>query len=327
MNFDTLRAASWNLNGGVMKKLPLLERLLCFNDIVCLQEHFLSIEATSILELNKGVKAFAVPAKSSVKGRPSGGVAILVSGALNPVLYKTSDFFIAVKIHKTIVFSVYMPTDYRNNKSEVKFSGACSKLSNSIRSCLSQGFECILAGDMNCDLTNNNSAKTQLFLASCDELCLTINDSDFTDVHNSVYTSSLDFMLSSSMIETQGKSHVDLSVCTSDHFPIINSFKIIKAANAGYTKKWITREDWNKIDPILYQAMLDNILDKIKVPFQLLQQSVHIPDKERQVLLNIYCSEITHALLCAETAAVPTRKVKVGTEIPKWSQNPVLSKA
>ena len=109
MNFDTLRVASWNLNGGVKKKLPLLERLLCFNDIVCLQEHFLSIEATSILELNKGVKAFVVPAKSSVKGRPSGGVAILVSGALNPLLYKTSDFFITVKMHKTIVFSVYMP--------------------------------------------------------------------------------------------------------------------------------------------------------------------------------------------------------------------------
>ena len=98
-----------------MKKLPLLERLLCFNDIVCLQEHFLSIEATGIIELKKGMKCFAVPVKSSVKGRPSGGVVILASGVLNPVLYKTSDFFIAVKIHKTIVFSVYMPTDYRNS--------------------------------------------------------------------------------------------------------------------------------------------------------------------------------------------------------------------
>lgn len=326
---DSIRVVSWNLNGGVVDKMPLLEGLLCYNDVLCVQEHFLSNQAVSLLELNDGVKVFATPAKSSGRGRPSGGIAILVSSRLNPILYKSSDFFVAVKVHKTVIHSVYMPTDYRDSKSEKKFSEACSKLSSSVGSCSSQGLVCIVAGDVNCDLTDESNARAQILLSSCDGLRLANNDLCFTYIHNSGSTSSLDFMLSSIQSPACGNSHVDLSVSASDHFPIINTFRVIPASPNPPTneKKWKIKTNWSKIDLATYHYVLDEILTKIKVPFQLLQQSVCIQDEEKQLLLNIYCSEISHALLSAEAAAVPIRKVRVGTEIPKWSENPALSEA
>ncbi|XP_065574920.1 uncharacterized protein LOC136036545 [Artemia franciscana] len=135
------------------------------------------------------------------------------------------------------------------------------------------------------------------------------NELPFTCVHNSGAASSLDFMLSCPEVKFTGPSHVDISVSASDHFPLINSVEIVLALRPQ--RKWYTKSDWRKVNQMIYHIVLDDILNKIKTP-------------EKQILLNIYCCEIIHALHCAEDAAVPTRRVKIGSEIPNWSDNSFL---
>ena len=52
--------------------------------MVCVQEHFLTEQAVNLLEINDGVKSFVVQASSVERGRPSGGVAILITSTLKP---------------------------------------------------------------------------------------------------------------------------------------------------------------------------------------------------------------------------------------------------
>jgi exonuclease III len=75
---STLKIVTWNINDGVLSKLPLLENLANKFDIVCVQEHFLSAEGLQLLQLNENVNVFGIPSRRSGRGRPSGGVAIIV---------------------------------------------------------------------------------------------------------------------------------------------------------------------------------------------------------------------------------------------------------
>ena len=47
-------------------------------------------------------------------------------------------------------------------------------------------------------------------------------------------------------------------------------------------------------------------------------------DSEKTILLNIYCSEITHAIHTAEKTAVLVRKIRHGTEVRNWRNSPNL---
>lgn len=125
MNNLELKVVSWNMNGGILAKLPLVEQLVQEYDVVCLQEHFLTTEGLQLLEVNDSSSVFSVPAKRSGRGRPSGGISILVRRSLNPSLYKQSDFFLGVRIADTALFCVYMPTDYRDDESDARFNVAC----------------------------------------------------------------------------------------------------------------------------------------------------------------------------------------------------------
>ena len=328
MNNLELKVVSWNMNGGVLAKLPLVEQLVQEYDVVCLQEHFLTTEGLQLLEVNDSSSVFSVPAKRSGRGRPSGGISILVRRSLNPSLYKQSDFFVGVRIADTALFCVYMPTDYRDDESDARFNVACGQICGAVDGCVTQKLSCIVTGDMNCNLCDN-SPRTQVLVAACESLRVLENDLDYTYVHNSGSVSSLDSMLCSADVKTNGKCRVKLSICASDHLPISNVFCVTNKPTQPDEchRKWVVKSEWGKADSALFKSVYDNILEKIKVPFQLLQQGSPVPDNEKQILLNNYCAEITHALRCAEKAAVPTRKVRIGSENPQWSQNVQLSES
>ncbi|KAK2726058.1 hypothetical protein QYM36_000502, partial [Artemia franciscana] len=44
-----------------------------------------------------------------------------------------------------------------------------------------------------------------------------------------------------------------------------------------------------------------------------------------KVDLNVYCMKIIHALRVTDSAAVPQLKVRIGTEVPRWKENPLLA--
>ena len=82
MTTDNFHVVSRNLD--VIEEIQLLEGLLCYNDVVCVQEYFLFGQAVNLLEINDGVKSFVVAASSVGRGRPSAGVALLISSILTP---------------------------------------------------------------------------------------------------------------------------------------------------------------------------------------------------------------------------------------------------
>ena len=185
---------------------------------------------------------------------------------------------------------------------------------------------------MNSNLSDANDPRGQILLDACPSLRVLRNRVDFTYVHNSGSTSSLDFLLCSPDLRTHGDCEVDIGFCVSDHLPVANTFIINDLLNnapndAPKEKKWFQKTEWQKANLAMFRSVCDGILEKIKVPFQLLLQSSPIACDEKQILLNIYCSEITHALRCAEKTAVPIRKVRIGSEVPGWSENPALVNA
>ena len=287
MNNLELKVVSWNMNGGVLAKLPLVEQLVQEYDVVCLQEHFLTTEGLQLLEVNDSSSVFSVPAKCSGRGRPSGGISILVRRSLNPSLYKQPDFFVGVRIADTALFCVYMPTDYRDDESDARFNVACGQICGAVDGCVTQKLSCIVTGDMNCNLCDN-SPRTQVLVAACESLRVLENDLDYTYVHNSGSVSSLDSMLCSADVKTNGKCRVKLSICASDHLPISNVFCVTNKPTQPDEchRKWVVKSEWGKADSALFKSVYDNILEKIKVPFQLLQQGSPGPDNEKQILPN-----------------------------------------
>jgi hypothetical protein len=73
---------------------------------------------------------------------------------------------------------------------------------------------------------------------------------------------------------------------------------------------------------VLYQHTCDEILNKVKVPYQLLVHSV-----QDLITLNIYCAEICHAIKTAEKLAVPCRKDRFGSQKPGWDKCPLVKQA
>ena len=135
-----------------------------------MQEHFLSAEGLQLLQLNENVNVFGIPSRSSGRGRPSGGVAIIVRASLRASTFKEADFYIAVKIKNTVVLSVYIPTNYRNVQSDNKFNIACGKVAAVATLCAAEKISCIIAGDMNSNLSDANDPRGQILLDACPSL-------------------------------------------------------------------------------------------------------------------------------------------------------------
>ena len=94
-----LSLITWNINGNVINKLPILENLIRNHNIVCLQEHFLINEGTELLNIGDSIDLFAFGAKSSGSGRPSGGIAILASKSLRATVFQVSDILLLSRLN------------------------------------------------------------------------------------------------------------------------------------------------------------------------------------------------------------------------------------
>ena len=131
----------------------------------------------------------------------------------------------------------------------------------------------------------------------------TDNDSPFIYIHNIGSTSSLTLCFVLLCLLLLNHSMSIFFFGASDHFSILNSFTIdsSKSQNSGKSCKWSVNKEWSKTYKVLCATVLDKTLSKIKVPFQLLQRTSSQPKEEKQILLNVYCREITHALRCLFT--------------------------
>ena len=91
---------------------------------------------------------------------PSGGLSTLISGHMNTELFASSDHFEAVTVGETVIINVYLPTDYRDDCSEMKFALACKELAK----CMNKTSSSHLQRDFNCDISKSESSHSALLL-------------------------------------------------------------------------------------------------------------------------------------------------------------------
>src|SRR5437899_1670526 len=108
---------TFNLHGFNQGSQYLHDLLEC-NDIVCVQEHWLSsTDADMLNNINNNftvVASFAVDAilgKGVLRGRPFGGLAIFVRSTIinNLKIVNLSDRLIVIKVNNVFLNNVYMP--------------------------------------------------------------------------------------------------------------------------------------------------------------------------------------------------------------------------
>ena len=245
---------------------------------------------------------------------------------MNTELFPNSDHFEAVRVGETVIINVYLPTGYRDDCSEMKFALACKELGK----CMNKISSSHLQRDFNCDISKSESSRSALLLSLIPNgNALVPKAGDFTYIHPTGSVSNLDHALVSSSIFSSSLT-VDVlrEFFVSDHLPL--SFRISASfyrIRANRPLKWRTIIEWSKTDLTQDQYWLDNLLSKIKIPFDLLQTSVPIPTSEIRLKLNMYSSLISHALLQAESHFVPRSRVRAGSQVKGCSRNPSLVEA
>ena len=96
---SAVKCLSWNINGSFANKIPILDVVFEQNEVVCLQEHFVTSRSKSILSFNSSVSVYSVSAKQlSGKGRPTGGIATFVRSTLRSSAFEVNDNFLAIRL-------------------------------------------------------------------------------------------------------------------------------------------------------------------------------------------------------------------------------------
>ena len=165
---NNIKVATYNLHGFNQDKI-LLPKILQFNNIVCVQEHWLAsndiymlakLDETFIVYASSGMdKALC---KSVLHGRPYGGVAIFVDNKIGKLckLISKNECCIMLRVGHILLINVYMPCN--NNDLYEEMLGYISNYISSQSECDSV----ILSGDFNLEfpLTNVLWKSFQAFL-------------------------------------------------------------------------------------------------------------------------------------------------------------------
>ena len=318
----SLKALSLNIN-GCRNKEKAIDDLLQIYDVMFIQEHMLSGLNTNFLNRSRSHDVFIQPARSTA-GRPSGGLAIYARKELSAKPSIRCSNLLCISAEGIEFINVYMPTNYNNAVSLTKFSKAADALGRHLESLERSGSKWLIAGDLNCDPTKDHIL-SDIFL-NCLPTSYNIwpKSLDFTYTHTSGHTSNIDHVLSSTSIPG-----LPVTVCTddpiSDHAGISFHLHSAQSTNNACSRRWVYKQNWQKCNIALYIATVASVLSCIKVPFHLLCTGPS--NMAASIELNTYYHQVTHALKAAESKAVPTRRVKIGTEKPMWSESIELQTA
>ena len=310
-----------NVYGHNAAKLDYVKNLCIAHNIVCVQEHLLTTDNFGLIQSIPDKSVHIHEAKrSSARGRPSGGLAIFVDDSIDCRKLESCDFYLAVEFPGPSAFTlvnVYLPTNMNTDLSEKRYAEACGRLGRLLRKLGNSRI--LVCGDFQCDPLLKGKLQDVLMTCIPSECTLYTKDQNFTFIHNSGSTSNIDHVFSNFTIPSP--IQVDSEHTASDHLGLkfrVPFSRAVKSRNRGY----IERREWKKINIDLYQSTCDEILGKIKVPFQLLVNGC-----DEKIALNTYCAEITHALKVAESASVPSAVIKKGTRKRGWSDHPYVNHA
>ena len=230
-----MHIVSYNMH-GFNQGSYLLSELCSSNDvkIIFVQEHWMSpANLHKILNFHKEYTGFGISAmenvvsKSVLKGRPFGGVSVLVHNDLlqNVNCIHASEKFVIITYFNTIFINVYFPCSSTCCSDQI-LSGILAEVSNIVS--LYDGFNIIFGGDLNIDLSANlNRAKPiQEFIDNFNlvitaDVCLP--NCKYTYCHEQLQNfSTIDYLIVSKCLVEQSMHYcvLDNLINFSDHLPI-----------------------------------------------------------------------------------------------------------
>jgi exonuclease III len=238
MNFKNIRISTFNMTGAKNTDPHDLFRVFGCDDIFAFEETWLFDTNTDVLEgaFSNHNMIFKSGFDNSVPliGRPHGGLAlgIKLPHQILDVIPTCSRRILPaiVKIFgkEFLVIAVYLPTDYGNADSAVEFSDCLSQVSEVISRC--SGRPVILAGDLNCNPTQNGCRAEQV-TSFCMAHKLLINPVSPSSEIKISYSKKMGENMRSSLIDwilhSDGfdldfsfTSISDSPLLNSDHFPV-----------------------------------------------------------------------------------------------------------
>ena len=98
----------------------------------------------------------------------------------------------------------------------------------------------------------------------------------------------------------------------SGHLPISTRFYSSPLTAQNTESNWFSYRDWKNVSSESFIKVVDEMLNKIKVPFNLLCDRAVLPQSEKNISveLTFYFAQINNTQKCAEISAVPLRCVR-----------------
>ena len=283
-----LNIISYNCKGFKHRNYPYIKKMYNKCDILLIQELWLYSSESSIIYSVLPDSDFYF--KSSmcddefVLGRPYGGVGIIYKKnrqfLIKPVDSKSnriSAIDCSLGQLKLLIFSVYMPSNVRENNEEFfevlyEITSICN---------LYPDYQLVIGGDFNTTLTGNNLRNNFFldFLSGFDLICPNSIDpiNLFTFYNNQGHKSLIDHFCISSNVSDLIVEYEILSDGDnlSDHNPIFINFEIttssVMQGNAMSYSPKCKLPDWNNAsdsDITLYKYNLDINLSSISIPLE-----------------------------------------------------------
>ncbi|ELU11340.1 hypothetical protein CAPTEDRAFT_210625 [Capitella teleta] len=316
-----------------------MRSLLINNAIVLLQETWLYDFELYKLSVNSSFRMNLI-GKSGMDpevircGRPSGRLAIITKESSKLSLSRIackSDRLVAVIVNtfndfNFLLFNVYMPCDERYATTVTdEYEEVLAEI-ESIVDMQSHIDNVVVAGDLNTDISRDNSAHTPLLLDFCDRrdlqpcVQLNVNRVDFTYENEATGAkSTLDhFIFNLSLYD----SLIDY-FCSHDgdnmsgHAPIFLTLDVLSSSKTCDRVSVIKGVSWNRAtdtDILAYKETLRVCLDEIELPLDALHCSVEgqlmcsCPDHANDLIE--YHSQIILALEIAASRCIPHRRKK-----------------
>jgi len=283
-----LRLCSLNLD-GFNNSSVYLHDLCSFNDIICVQEHWLM--SSQLHKFNKihddftfyGCSAMdSVCSKGILRGRPFGGVGFLYRKLLPIKIgfagYHSDGRIIAITLDcvntSILLFCLYLPCDNGDQH-------YCDTLSDifgfieSVAECYA-GYKCMILGDFNFECVVSNRGFKE-FLPVINNLNLTVCDSldvnsvGFTYAHASLdHRSLIDHVFVNSDLLPVINDYKILHDATnlSDHLPVVFSIPVVATAHSTSQPKMPVYEfRWDKGDLAKFYNYSGDLLSRIHHQF------------------------------------------------------------
>lgn len=283
-----LTVGTYNLH-GLNQGRPLLEDLCKSCDIIFVQEHWLlPTDLDKLVKISNQYTCVSSSAMEDIigrgvlRGRPFGGVAVLVDNSLAhslKILMKM-ERLIAVQLKNCLLINVYFPTVSNNAYIDI-----LSELIGAVEDIIDDNLDCdvIFGGDFNLEFVNGlsccptfnnfiNSAKLNI----CDDKVIGPTKFTYLSGANNHSTSFIDhFFISDGLIDLVKSSEIiDSGINLSDHLPLLLHLSgcLLDAGNTEYLdiqsrhSMQQKRLRWDKADLKSYYDATNTYLSSVSLP-------------------------------------------------------------